>query len=46
LNAKYVAILGDDELANNKINLKNMASGQQEEIELTRFVEYFKELKR
>jgi histidyl-tRNA synthetase len=46
LNAKYVAILGDDELANNKINLKNMDSGQQEEIELTRFVEYFKELKR
>jgi histidyl-tRNA synthetase len=46
LNAKYVAVLGDDELTNNKINLKNMATGEQMEIELTRFVEYIQELER
>jgi len=44
LNAKYVAILGDEELQNNKINLKNMATGEQEEINLDAFVEQFKNL--
>ncbi|MGX6442870.1 histidine--tRNA ligase [Neobacillus sp. K501] len=44
LKAKYVAILGDDELNNNKINLKNMATGEQEEIELAEFIKHFKEL--
>ena len=29
LNAKFVAILGEDELQNNKINVKNMETGEQ-----------------
>ncbi|MFJ5715491.1 histidine--tRNA ligase [Neobacillus sp. NPDC093127] len=45
LKAKYVAVLGDDELKNKKINLKNMATGDQVEIELDSFVHYFQELK-
>ena len=44
LQAKYVAILGDDELTNNKINLKNMATGEQVELELETFIEEFKKL--
>ncbi len=35
LGAKYSAVIGDDEIANNKINLKNMESGEQKEISLT-----------
>ncbi|WP_027407920.1 histidine--tRNA ligase [Anoxybacteroides tepidamans] len=42
LNAKYVAILGDDELANQVINLKNMATGEQTEVPLNEFVQYVK----
>jgi histidyl-tRNA synthetase len=45
LNAKYVAILGDDELKNNKINVKNMASGEQEEVDLDSVVQYLQGLK-
>ncbi|WP_223591216.1 histidine--tRNA ligase [Neobacillus bataviensis] len=45
LKAKYVAILGDDELKNNKINVKNMATGEQEEIALESFIQYFQGLK-
>jgi histidyl-tRNA synthetase len=41
LDAKYVAILGDDELSSNKINLKNMESGEQVEMDLASFVEQF-----
>ncbi|KMY51064.1 histidine--tRNA ligase [Peribacillus loiseleuriae] len=44
LEAKFVAVLGDDELANGKINVKNMASGEQVEYELTSFVAEFKKL--
>ena len=35
LGAKYSAVIGDDEIANNKINLKNMESGEQKEVSLT-----------
>ena len=35
LGAKYSAVIGDDEIADNKINLKNMESGEQKEISLT-----------
>ncbi|MFF2447676.1 histidine--tRNA ligase [Neobacillus sp. NPDC058068] len=45
LKAKYVAVLGEDELKNKKINLKNMATGDQVEIELDSFVHYFQGLK-
>ncbi|MED4225763.1 histidine--tRNA ligase [Neobacillus cucumis] len=44
LKAKYVAILGDDELKNNKINVKNMASGEQVELDLNKFIKQFQEL--
>jgi histidyl-tRNA synthetase len=44
LEAKYVAVLGDDELSINKINLKNMATGEQVELDLATFVEQFKKL--
>ncbi len=45
LKAKYVAVLGDEELKNNKISVKNMATGEQEEVGLDSFVSYLKELK-
>ncbi|MCL6586778.1 MAG: histidine--tRNA ligase [Anoxybacillus sp.] len=44
LNAKYVAVLGDEELKNNKINVKNMATGEQVEIELALFIKQFQAL--
>jgi histidyl-tRNA synthetase len=44
LNAKFVAVLGDDELKANKISVKNMESGEQVELELATFVEKFKEI--
>lgn len=34
LNAKFVAILGEDELNNNKINVKMLETGEQKEIDL------------
>lgn len=42
LNAKYTIVVGDQELENNKINVKNMQSGESEEIELSEIVNYFK----
>ena len=44
LHAKYVAILGDEELNNNVINVKHMESGEQKQIDLENFIEKFKEL--
>ncbi|WP_066063901.1 histidine--tRNA ligase [Neobacillus soli] len=44
LKAKYVAVLGDEELNNNKINVKNMATGEQVEIDLGSFIKQFQEL--
>lgn len=44
LNAKYVAILGEDELQANKINVKKMETGEQTEIALDQFIEKFKGL--
>jgi histidyl-tRNA synthetase len=44
LKAKYVVILGDDELKNNKINVKNMATGEQVELDLATFITQFQEL--
>ncbi|RFU71615.1 histidine--tRNA ligase [Peribacillus saganii] len=46
LNARFVAVLGDDELSNNKINLKNMETGEQVEMNLETFVEEFKKTQR
>lgn len=41
-NAKFVAVLGEDELNNNKISLKNMETGEQQELDLQNFIEEFK----
>ncbi|WP_077214084.1 histidine--tRNA ligase [Bacillus dakarensis] len=42
LNAKYVAVLGDDELKENKINVKSMETGEQTQYSLDQFIEKFK----
>lgn len=44
LQAKYVAVLGDDELKANKINVKSMETGEQKEVPLDDFINQFKEL--
>ena len=44
LNAKFVAILGEDELKANKINVKNMETGEQRELNLENFITEFKAL--
>jgi histidyl-tRNA synthetase len=44
LNAKFVAILGEDELKANKINVKIMESGEQREVNLENFITEFKAL--
>ncbi|HHW36731.1 MAG TPA: histidine--tRNA ligase [Bacillales bacterium] len=43
LNVKYVAVLGEDELAKNVINVKDMETGTQEEVQLPNFIEYLLE---
>lgn len=45
LNAKFVAVLGDNELAENRISLKNMETGEQTELSLDRFIEEFSAIK-
>ncbi|MBM7649000.1 histidyl-tRNA synthetase [Bacillus ectoiniformans] len=42
LNARFVAILGEDELNAGKINVKDMESGEQEEVLLDQFIETLK----
>lgn len=44
LHAKYVLILGEDELKENKINVKSMATGEQMELPLEQFIEQFSAL--
>lgn len=44
LNAKFVAILGEDELKENRINVKRMETGEQLEMNLEDFIEKFQEL--
>ena len=44
LNAKFVAILGEDELKANKINVKIMETGEQRELNLENFITEFKAL--
>lgn len=43
LNAKFVAILGDDELAKEVVNVKEMSTGEQTEVPLYSVVDYLKE---
>ncbi|WP_163582269.1 histidine--tRNA ligase [Gracilibacillus saliphilus] len=40
LQAKYVLVLGDDELANNQIAIKNMETGDQETVALDQLTEH------
>ncbi|MGF2617209.1 histidine--tRNA ligase [Rossellomorea vietnamensis] len=42
MNAKLVAVLGEDELKENKINLKDMSTGEQKLVDLDVFVEEVK----
>ena len=42
LNASYSIILGDDEIKNNQLIVKNMESGKQEEININKILQYFK----
>ncbi|WP_071395874.1 histidine--tRNA ligase [Bacillus tuaregi] len=44
LNAKFVAILGENELQENRILVKRMETGEQWEMDLSHFVEKFKEI--
>ncbi|MFC0561847.1 histidine--tRNA ligase [Halalkalibacter alkalisediminis] len=43
LEARYTAILGDNELTEGKINVKDMETGDQVEVELGAFINYIKE---
>lgn len=35
IGAKYTVVIGDDEIKNGKVNLKNMATGEQTEVEIS-----------
>jgi len=41
IGAKNTVIIGADELANNKANIKNMDTGEQTEVTLDNITEYF-----
>lgn len=42
LNAKYTIVIGDQELKNNSIAIKNMTTGESENIQLDQLINYFK----
>lgn len=42
LHAKYVAILGEDELKANKINIKSLTTGEQHEVSLDQLIDKLK----
>jgi histidyl-tRNA synthetase len=44
LQAKFVAVLGENELSNNVINLKDQATGEQKEVQLDQFIDTLKSL--
>jgi len=44
LKAKFVAVLGDNELENHKIVVKNMVTGEQVEIDLDSLVNYLQQM--
>lgn len=46
IGAEYTVILGADELARQTVAVKNMGSGEQEEVDLTRLLPYFLTLSR
>lgn len=42
LGAKYTVVIGDQELANNQINVKNMQTGESETVQLDQLDSYFR----
>jgi histidyl-tRNA synthetase len=42
MNAKYITVIGEDEINNNNIKVKNMENGNEEEIQLSQLLEYMK----
>ncbi len=42
IGAAFACIIGDDEVANGKVNLKNMETGEQTEIEISKLYDYIK----
>ena len=43
LNIKYVIVIGEDEIKNNVVSLKNMVSGEQQKIDLENAIKIIKE---
>ncbi|OLO26197.1 histidine--tRNA ligase [Alkalihalophilus pseudofirmus] len=43
LEAKYTAVIGEDELVANKINVKKMSTGEQVEVSLDEFITYMQD---
>jgi len=41
IEARYVVIIGDDELTSGVVNVKDMSSGISEEVALSKLTEYF-----
>ena len=41
LNVKYSIIIGSDELDNNIVSIKNMETGNQEELSFDKIIDYF-----
>ena len=45
INAKYLIVLGDEELDSNAVDVKNMATGESCKVKLDELTKYFKEAK-
>lgn len=43
VNARFVVILGEEELDKGIVNVKNLTTGEQKEVELTAFIQYIQE---
>ena len=43
INAKYMVVLGDEEIDTNKVSIKNMATGESVEVDLDKIENFFKE---
>ena len=42
LFANFAAVIGDDDIENNRINVKNMATGESEDVSFSELSEYLK----
>ncbi len=43
VQAKFVVVLGEDELAKQVVNVKNMESGEQQEVSIDQLVSYLQQ---